>query len=118
MKSGYWKTTWHYQKGHWETVKYRVSKYTKNGSKYQTVNAAHVYNKTGGVECSYEWKGWNVVYKRAYYSRYILLGSLGIYGFLLNPAAYYVIGPSSGIGGLDSLWIGLNEYAAHLDEVQ
>jgi len=46
------------------------------------------------------------------------LGSSGIMGFIIAPTSGgYILGLSSGVGGIDSLWIGLNEYAAHLDEV-
>jgi len=39
-------------------------------------------------------------------------------GFIIAPTSGgYILGLSSGVGGIDSLWIGLNEYAAHLDEV-
>jgi len=70
------------------------------------------------VRFSYEWRGWDTVYKRIYYSRYIFLGSSGIMGFIIAPTSGgYILGLSSGVGGIDSLWIGLNEYAAHLDEV-
>ncbi len=77
------------------------------------------YKDVPKVRPSYEWKGTAIVKKRVYYSKNIVAGSVGVYSTLLAPLAgkYGIIGLSGGLFGIDSLWTGLNDYAAHLNEV-
>jgi hypothetical protein len=65
-----------------------------------------------------EFSGWDVVYNRFKYGWRIFLGAGGMLLGLENPLAWKGLGGVLGLGGgFDTLLAGLNEYAAHLNEV-
>ncbi|MCK9151840.1 hypothetical protein [Methanobacterium alcaliphilum] len=67
------------------------------------------------IRSSYQWKGWEVVYNRIRYGYLIVGGAAGIY-YSWNKVFTFEGFITFGFA-LDSLWTGLNEYSAHLDEV-